>query len=466
MKNTVILGGGMSGIVTASYLANKGIKNLFIIENSNELGGLLRSFDYKEYGSFDYGTHYLASIYPKDIQNILWSSLPESEWNVMEGVNSDVSGLYFNGVLQKETVFPDLRSFDDETYNFLLGSFFKHLEHTNFDDINDKTVNQNAFEYLKNLYGESIVNFIFKPILEKIFKSDINKIDSFAAKLIPIHRLCFFNEKVAKMFLEINEINKTLAYPIQLNLPEKYHPNYFSYYPKIRGIGKVIKNIENTLLNKGVKILKNAKVKNIEIENNQITTVILEDREIETDNVISSMSLVPLHKLFKGEESYKYLSSMDKPNNTVITNIVLKKINNLNGRHYIYCYDSEFETFRITNYEAITGLIEKNKAITVESIHDEKVDKTIIKSKIVNELIKMNIILDINDILFIECEILEKGFPNPSVNNINLLDEMRNDIDSLNIENLTRVGSLSESGIFFMKDVFLNLHNKLNNLKK
>ena len=56
--NNIVVGGGITGIFSAYLLKSLyPEKNVVIIENDNELGGLLKSKCYKEYGKFDFGVH-------------------------------------------------------------------------------------------------------------------------------------------------------------------------------------------------------------------------------------------------------------------------------------------------------------------------------------------------------------------------------------------------------------------------
>ena len=53
-KNIIIIGGGITGLL-ANHLLKKKF-NTFIIENTNNIGGLLSSIKFKDM-YFDYGTH-------------------------------------------------------------------------------------------------------------------------------------------------------------------------------------------------------------------------------------------------------------------------------------------------------------------------------------------------------------------------------------------------------------------------
>ena len=52
MKNIVIVGGGIAGLLSALMYAKSGAK-VSLIENSNEIGGLLRSYVSPNGYSFD-----------------------------------------------------------------------------------------------------------------------------------------------------------------------------------------------------------------------------------------------------------------------------------------------------------------------------------------------------------------------------------------------------------------------------
>ncbi len=203
------------------------------------------------------------------------------------------------------------------------------------------------------------------------------------------------------------------------------------------------------------------------MQNNAIYKIELSTGEfILTENVISSLTLIALSKLLNITEADQIVKVMDKPKHTLITNLMIKNAPDYNQRHYFYCYQSELNTFRITNYNALTqSENEELTYLTVESLFDEVFQEDLINSHIQSELIKMGIIRSVADVSFIKSETLKYGFPSLSLNNMEAIGKIREKIKMLNILNLTRVGSLNEDGIFFMKDTLDDVYKKINNLQ-
>ena len=110
----VIVGGGLSGLVAGCLLARaKVTAPVFIIERSAEPGGLLRSFDGGKFGRFDHGMHTFTSANLPDLDNFMLDLKRHDEWVVMAGRDRDISGVFFEGRLQRECHYPDLRSLPD-----------------------------------------------------------------------------------------------------------------------------------------------------------------------------------------------------------------------------------------------------------------------------------------------------------------------------------------------------------------
>ena len=93
MKVNVVVGGGITGIFSAYFLKKKFPQDhVQLIESSSNLGGLLKSFNYREFGFFDYGVHtfYETGIY--EIDNFFQKHKPEGGWNFLEGYERDLGG--------------------------------------------------------------------------------------------------------------------------------------------------------------------------------------------------------------------------------------------------------------------------------------------------------------------------------------------------------------------------------------
>ena len=70
----VIIGGGITGLLAAHVLAQrKDGRSVMVIESADNVGGLLRSFDYGEFGHFDHGTHIMAETGETQLDKLLFA---------------------------------------------------------------------------------------------------------------------------------------------------------------------------------------------------------------------------------------------------------------------------------------------------------------------------------------------------------------------------------------------------------
>ena len=95
-------------------------------------------------------------------------------------------------------------------------------------------------------------------------------------------------------------------------------------------------------------------------------------------------------------------------------------------------------------------------------IEEDSLDK-ITEDEGIKELKNMGLIRH-NKVLFSKKETLNSGFPMPTLKNISIIDNMRDDIQKLNCDNLVIAGILSENNLFFQRHVLPNLYEKVNRL--
>jgi protoporphyrinogen oxidase len=76
---TIVVGGGISGILSALLLA-KTHSNVVLIERETKIGGLLSSVTSPAGDSFDYGTHYLIDTGIEEIDSLLFPAEWRANW--------------------------------------------------------------------------------------------------------------------------------------------------------------------------------------------------------------------------------------------------------------------------------------------------------------------------------------------------------------------------------------------------
>ena len=100
MRNIVIVGGGIAGLLSALMYAKSGAK-VSLIENSGEIGGLLRSYVSPDGYSFDFGTHFLRETGLKELDKLLFGELCPLTW---QSFNVLKNGNYFCGKLNEASL--------------------------------------------------------------------------------------------------------------------------------------------------------------------------------------------------------------------------------------------------------------------------------------------------------------------------------------------------------------------------
>jgi len=459
MKKVVIIGGGISGLTAGYLFANSGKYEVHIVEKSDQLGGLLKSFDYGEFGHFDYGAHNILETGIDELDDFYYNLLPEGKWQTTTTVNGQrraLTGLMYDNKLQEKSPFIDL--LNHKNLSAYIGGFFQNLNQnkSEFKDL----YQQDAYSYMMHLFGSKISDEILVPAIEKLYGRHPKELNTMVLFLTQFTRIGLFEENVMKELVHTQNIGSRLSFTNQLNLPGEYLTHLQSWYPKEYGIYRVINAIEEELLEKGVVFHKNATVTKVYKANQKIDTVLINEDEYSVDELICSVGQYPLGLLLNIDMS-SY--SFDAHPKTIITNMLIDKPLTCGELSFIYSYDKGSKVFRIDNYINYCEGAKKDGLyrISIESVEFGKIDKKELQKKLIDELIAYDIMSSDTNISFIETEILENGFPLLTQNNVFVTNDLRNKIHKFKIDNLTNIGILSEEGLFFESDVIKDTYFKI-----
>lgn len=356
MKKVLILGAGPTGLVTGWELLKKGW-DVTILEKDNIVGGLCRSWNYKNF-ILDTGPH------------------------IFHTPNKELKKFWI-------TNFGDLFSQDEY--------WCKNVKGTNFDEMYDYPL---SIESIKNQFDKKLSIKIQKEIenLDKDKKKYATNykdyIDSFIG---PTLRKMFF-EKYPKKIWGISTDQMTPDWaPSRIKFRIKSLPFYHEEWSAVGkyGTGKIYERIKDNIIKLGGKVILNSEVIGLERSNKKITKIICKSKSYETETsiVISSLPL-PISSYFLGYKSklkYRGICSVY---------IFCKKKSILpKNVHWLY-YDSEKIIFnRVTeNKKLSNSLCPRNQSfITAEITYskDDKINK-MGKSKVINrvidDLIKVNLV--------------------------------------------------------------------------
>jgi len=468
-KNIVISGSGISGLLSALLLSEiKPECEIFIIDKANEIGGLLRAFNYGENGVFDYGMHNMLETGFVELDKLIFDLLPPEEWQILEAEKRDLSGIFFNGKLQQNSIYIDLRNLEKSLYRECLADFFDNLN-TQVHNENIDETQLNAYDYAKRRFGTLITERIIAVALEKNHKKPIETLDYMATLLTPMNRVVLFDEPVMQDFLNSDLLRSKIAFTEQRNLPIEKSSGRKAYYPIKYGMWRIVEGFIKKLEAKNVHILTETEIKKISHTNQQITSIEIEKKgqitNIENIEKLIWTSNVPaIGSMLKLDYSqYRF----DKPLKTVVVNILVSKPLDMGDLYYFFCYDKNFNTYRLTNFSNYCNGAYRNGGypISIEMlIEPEKIESNEqLTTLALQDLHNFKIMQEGTEILFAKAEILESGFPMPTVNNIKVLKDIRNRIKDLKLDNLLLLGILAEDNLFFQTDVLIDTYKKLKN---
>jgi len=447
----VFVGGSFTSMLTALHLLKHNPKEkIVIIEKETELGGLYRNFKYSETNIFDHGVHIYTETCNPEIDDLVFDLLPENEWMKMEGKFRDVSGTYYNGKLQTNTPFIDIRNLNEEQKNKYIGEIFSSLA----NDPNPLAY-KNTEDYLNAKYGKSLTQDIMAKILHKHYDTEVSRLDPTSTHVIPVSRVVLFDDNVMSEFMGSKSVRSRLAFPDQFNLPGEFLRKGRLLYPRKYGIHQLIKLLEQKLVDQGVKFVMNATVNSMQSNDQQVTAI-----EIKTVDQIQSINNIK--HLFWGVGVVPLARQLElklpehKPEfkKGVFVNMRLNLPPNTGLMYYVYCFDENYSTFRVTNYASYcpTARNEDGFPICVTLWPKKDFDGDYCKLA-EEELRSMKLLSDYHKVNFAKAEIAGTGFPNPTVESANFVDTARSKIKDLNINNLDLTGTMSEKGLFYLTEI-------------
>lgn len=465
-NKSIIIGSGISGLLRAYYLASKKKTDVVIIEKNQEVGGLLRKFDYgDEYGVFDHGMHNIMETGIPQLDEFIFSLLDKEDWQILEGENRDLAGIYFSNTLQKNTPYFDLRNLEKHEYEKCLFEFFSNLDEKSSQG--NFSTDFSAADYAKHRFGDYIASKTIIPSVEKIFQKPAHDLDYMATILTPMTRVALYDSPLLDDLIKSDVLRSKLAYSPQKDLPLKLSSGRKAYYPKKYGMYRVIDALVSKLKELNVEIKLSTELKEINFENNCVNSI----------SILSHGQLIELDNIqdFIWTGNIPFLGRMlgvdftglkhDKTLKTIVVSLLLDKPLDMDGLYYFFCYQKGFHTYRLNDFNAYCSGA-KRKGLYPISMELLMSEDQINKSKLsfeeiaIDELNKFGILQFETKIVFAKAEPLESGLPMPSKNNINAIKNIRKQIIGMNFSNLEIIGILAEDNLFFQTDVLRDVFQK------
>jgi oxygen-dependent protoporphyrinogen oxidase len=451
-RSYIIVGGGIGGLMAAYRIIDQQPDaSITIIERSTHPGGLLAGIDYANGLYFDIGTHIFQETGDINIDTRIQQAINTEDLIIFENGRGDVSGAYFNGRLQNNTHFPDLRFHKD--FHQLFDALNNHLSGLSkvpaIDPLAPLT------EASKERFGQFVTNEIINKIQSTIFKSSADDLAGFCLLLTGISRFIVCDEEKWESAYTTEPYRSVFGFPEQLQLPKEYRHSRRSFYSKKRGSRNFIDGLVNTLKQKGVNFLFGTEILKFDKKGLKffISTNHIES-EISADKIIFSNGVIGASKVCEVD-----LSSvgLDRPLPHTIINIELTETTN-SPLCYFYGMENDVDFYRVTNYSAFSGN-ENDKRISIEILG--KTDKELNISTYLEQLYNMGFIAS-TSVSFSDIIQLPSGFPSPTVKNMKGLNDVANLLQMNLQESVVVSGVGSKPGLFFQNDIVKDTYNNEN----
>lgn len=461
--NHFVVGGGIAGLCSSFLLTEKYPNDtIYLVEKSSELGGLLRSFHYGEHGTFDYGIHNILETGLEVLDTFLYNLLPENKWNVLEKDKRDLGGTYFNGFLQTDTPYIDLRRLENSIRKECIGDFFDNLNRKDLIPTEEFIQTSNAYDVLAHRFGESITDKVTRSPLKKLYGKELEELSSLATMITPFERVVFFDEPIIKDFTSSEILRQKLAFVDQRHLPLEKSSGKKCFYPKDFGMYRAIEAFRAQLEKRNVRICLNSELSEIYYDENNIYSLRLNKEKLEHigEVIWSAGPFAATSALKLSFPKHPY----DPPKKTAVFHALFNKPIQMADLYYLYVYDAPFKSFRVINYENYcpNAVVDNKHPVTVELLLDaNETDEDALILSTLNELEQMGIIDQSYETHFKKIEFLPNGFPTPSLNNIHFIDCLRDQIKKKNLQNFTLVGIHAEKHLFFQDRILRDLYSKI-----
>jgi len=287
-ETIVILGAGITGLVSAYYLSKK--YKVILIEKETFIGGSARSFEYKDF-ILDYGPHKIYTELPgimREIRKICPLLKVKKKNSIYLQGNFFDFPLKISQVATKMPLTALQAGFD-----IILKPF--------------SSLPDNSYEnYLVNRFGRTLYNLSFKDYAWKVWNSNPQELD----------------KELAKRRVAISGIFQLIK-GVLFKDTKQISAEYF-YYPE-KGIKQLIDSLAKKIQNNKGKILTNTKISEIKLENNRIKSLKIGKKKIKPDYVISTIPLNSLVDLMNFKELKGSKSGLSYQNLNIIYFILNKQ---------------------------------------------------------------------------------------------------------------------------------------------
>lgn len=408
--NNLIIGGGISGLTLANY-----ITDYLIVEKDSSLGGYARTHYVDDY-IWDYAGHFFH-FKTDEFKSMFINNMDKNDY-IIKNKNTYI---YFEDKLIDYPFQMNIHELSKDKFIDCLYDLFNKQE---------KEVYTNFLDMLYGKFGISITEMFLKPYNEKLYATDLTKLDKDAmGRFFP--------------YANISEIINNMK-----NHSNTSYNNTFMY-PKKGAQVIVNKLCEKVDMNK---VMLNTSVTSIDLNKKEVT--------LSTKEVISYNNLIntiPFNKFLSllNIQEYTNFSNELSYNKVLVFNLGFDKKSTYNNTDWIYFPDKNINFYRAGFYDNILSTDKLSMYIEIGYSKESIIDESTINKELsltLDNLKKCKIIDDTFKLVKYESIIMDPAYVHIDTLHDKLVKEIINDLETKNVYSVGRYGSWTYSS---MEDAML-----------
>ena len=456
MKNCVVVGGGISGLLAAIIAADY-CQSVTLIESQPQCGGLLQSWQNDDGINFDYGTHILSETDDDELNKIIFKGMYENpdKWSYLDVTKVSAT---FAGKRFDTGQFVPLTNLSGQQYNNALAELIT-APGLELDDA------ENFEHYARLNYGNTITDDILRPLMNKLQGCDISELHPTAHYFFALNRFIAADTKISRELKQSPMLDAKLAFATYydgLSGVKRFYPKHDEH--NTQGINLWVEHLLAQAREKKVNILTDSLVESLtqdtdEAGKNRITQVTLKQGlTINCDELI--WTIPPIFAIRQLGIEYQGQSPQFCPMS--LHHMVFDKPFN-DKNYYSNIHDLAAKGFRLTLYPNITlGEITGPHRCTVEVLNSGIDDMDELNGILAQELKDLDYLPEDAKLLSADAINVPMGFPRFSnqfvaekIKQVDLLEQQ--------VDNISLIGKASRRE-FFVYGILKETHKTVKQL--
>ena len=408
--NNLIIGGGISGLTLANY-----ITDYIIVEKDSSLGGYARTHYVDDY-IWDYAGHFFH-FKTDEFKSMFINSMDKNDY-IIKNKNTYI---YFEDKLIDYPFQMNIHELSKDKFIDCLYDLFNKQE---------KEVYTNFLDMLYGKFGISITEMFLKPYNEKLYATDLTKLDKDAmGRFFP--------------YANITEIINNMK-----NHSNTSYNNTFMY-PKKGAQVIVNKLCEKVDMNK---VMLNTSVTSIDLNKKEAT--LSNGETVSYNNLVNT---IPFNKFLNLLNIQEYTSFSNKLsyNKVLVFNLGFDKKSTYNNTDWIYFPDKNINFYRAGFYDNILSTDKLSMYIEIGYSKESIIDESTINKELsltLDNLKKCKIIDDTFKLVKYESIIMDPAYVHIDTEHDKKVKQIINELEKDNVYSVGRYGSWTYSS---MEDAML-----------